>query len=649
MTNLTAVTSSLVRGYLGVSRAWRRRKLGSLKAKAPISLFLAPEAGLEPFFASHALLARVLQDAGHAVIMLSCNGLQPICSLKFAARVGATASGDVQNIACTQCRASIRDVGSRYNLADITLESLLDQVHLDRINKIMASHSQALWETTYDGIEFGAVSLGETLRSQQKLSVDELESKDHDLLKSLVHSSLMVYFAVLVLEAKFNIERIAYFGDYTYYIPPQIFAARRGIPLINISHAYIGDVDRRHLLLRPGHAMNHMLHQVDIWGEYRDRPIERQAVTAIAESTLFRLSAHGGASTYSPNWSQDSSNILEELGLKARRKVLVAYPSSMDEVLCIRRFMRVLEFPFEQEPRPFSDQDEWLWALILWVSKRQDCNLIIRLHPRMGSSSQYQQMRKDFEALPENVAVVDPANKMSSYNIAEIADLVLTGWTSLGLELARFGVPVIAAFPRINPFPVGSFIVFEGAPEAYFAAIEKYLMRSAANLDHIIEAFRWTHFLHWSSLVDVSDVVPEANYPNVPDYQVPRNRELMLKVMMGENLIDLNMARLSKEPSAADQERAAVIYEVERFILFFMTGTVHRDRRLHVQLKGVGVLPAQSTSDIDFMLQVDDTDTVSLIANGRVIERRSLLVARLARMLALAVMPASKPLEHTDL
>jgi hypothetical protein len=43
--------------------------------------------------------------------------------------------------------------------------------------------------------------------------------------------------------------------------------------------------------------------------EHRDRPINPPAVSEIMDGAVFRLGAHGGISTYSPNWNYDSEDL----------------------------------------------------------------------------------------------------------------------------------------------------------------------------------------------------------------------------------------------------------------------------------------------------------------------------------------------------
>jgi hypothetical protein len=222
-------------------------------------------------------------------------------------------------------------------------------------------------------------------------------------------------------------------------------------------------------------------------------------------------------------------------------------------------------------------------------------------------------MKKEFSSLPGNVRVIWPKDQVSSYNLAEIADAVLVAWTTIGLELARFGVPGVAAFDGIGVYPTGSFIGFESSPLDYFRAIEA-VIKKPASLDKIIEAFRWTHFTFLSPTVDVSDLVPGYNKASMPPRRVPANRDIILRALVeNEDISDINMARLPRGATVAASERRAVLEAIDRFICFFMSGTDRNGIRPH-----------------DLRLQANGV--VSLEINGKVIQRYSPLVHRLAAM-----------------
>ncbi len=555
----------------------RSRKIEAIaRTGAPVTLFLSPEAGLEPFHASQAILAKTLADAGHAAIVLACNGLLPICTVKFATRTEPTSWDDRENPVCVACRATRRRTADEYELLEINLEDLLNADDRALIEDIIKRFDIAPSTTRYDEIEFGTIALAEVLRDRRKHAVGELDEKDVRLLVALLRSSLAVYLCLQKLAARFNLNQIAYFGEYAYWLPAQIMAARKGYGLLALSHGYHRDIDRRLLSIRPRHYMVHAFEQIEEWENYASYPIPPRIVSEIAAGALFRLTNQGGASTYSPTWSNDSRKIFEELGLSHKRRTIVAYPSSYDEYVCISGQFKALGLAYPDRPQPFADQEAWLRQLVQWVSQRPDLQLVLRMHPRMGVghrhstlSSDYRKLRDVFTTVPSNVVVVWPESKISSYSLAEFADVALISWSSIGLELARFGVPVVAAFQRVGPVPLSDFIKFEVETDRYFAVVEAAL-DEGATIEKISGAFRWTHYLHWGSLIDVSDIVPTPDFPGIPSYRQPRQRALMLEALVKRaDVTRLNMAKLDRSGAARLSERAAIVGAIQEFVSFF--------------------------------------------------------------------------------
>jgi hypothetical protein len=626
LAGLRRLRFALVRPYLLATRAWRRRKLVEIAAsKQPVVLFLAPEAGLGPFYLSHSILARALSEAGHGAILLSCNGMQPICSMKMAMQMMPTAPDDGSNAACRRCRESALRTGHDYGLLDLSLESLLGPAERVEIDQILAANASAPWLASHDGISFGGAALGEVLRDRRKLDVSEFSDADRQLVSALLYSALAVYFAVKIIAARYNVKRIAHFGDYAYWIPSDVFAQRHGIAVTRLDHAYNLDVDHRYIGLREGNANAHMLTQVEDWPKYRGQPIDAPSVVNIADSALYRLVGHGGVSTYSPNWVKSENNLLEELGLSRDRKTIVAYSSSTDELLCIAHYLEILGVPYAHGKKPFPDQVAWLRALVDWVDSRPDLQLVVRQHPRMAPShrhasvaSLFAQMKREFAQTPANVVMVWPESKVSSYNLAELADVALVAWSNMALELSRFGVPAVAAFPNIAPYPFGSFIAFGDNPDAYFKAVEKALDQPA-DMEMLTECFRWSHFLNWSPVVDASDLVPTFDYKDIPRWRTPKNLDTIVKVLAeGQDICDLNMARLPKGAAAVALERDAITAEIERFIVFFVYGRDLRD---------------QNGGAVRNNLRIEPDGFVSLTLKGQQIRRYSPLARRLAVML----------------
>jgi hypothetical protein len=443
----------------------------------------------------------------------------------------------------------------------------------------------------------------------------------------------------MLLAEMYDVQHIAYFGDYAFFIAPQLFARRHGITVTNVSHAYNRDIDRRLLNLRPGHGFSHMMSQMDKWPVTGKLPIPPEAMAQIQDGGLYRLRGSGGASTYSPNWSWDS-DVLTQLNLPPGGKLLVVFSNSTDELLCNREILRVMGIPYAQTRNPFSTQVEWLKTLITWVEARPNLRLVIRLHPRMAkshrhsqASSELTQMRRELSTLPPNVVVVWPESKISSYNIAEHADVVLTAWSSIGLELARLGLPLVSAFQRVGPWPAGNFNMFSETPEGYFEAVELALSRPPT-MAGILDAFRWTYCLNWTPLIDISDVTPDPDYNYVPPYHSPTNRDLILKaVVEGVDLVDLALDKLSVTPQSVAAERAALESAMGQAFKYLLTGEYHPSPPEYVILLP-GREPVSIGSGAGPRIHVAANNEVTYEDCGQTGRRHSPLVARLARSVA---------------
>jgi hypothetical protein len=349
----------------------------------------------------------------------------------------------------------------------------------------------------------------------------------------------------------------------------------------------------------------------------------------------------GGASTYSPNWLLDTGDIRTQLGLPRGGKLLVAYSNSTDELLCNREILRVMGIPYGQILNPFQTQIEWLQSLIAWVEARADLRLVIRLHPRMAKghrhsreSSEAERMRREFSKLPPNVAIVWPEDKISSYNIGEDADVILTAWSSIGLEFARLGVPLISAFQRIGPWPTGKFNLFSETREGYFSLVERAL-GSEPTMASILDAFRWTYTLNWSPLIDISDVTPDPDYRHVPPYRRPANRDLILATLVeNQDLTKLSQAKLAVSPDAVRTEHMALEASMGLAFKYLITGDyMHPPRNYTICLQAQR--PVQIGEDGGPRIEVGAENEVGFKEGDHSVHRTSPLLARLARAIAL--------------
>jgi hypothetical protein len=98
--------------------------------------------------------------------------------------------------------------------------------------------------------------------------------------------------------------------------------------------------------------------------------------------------------------------------------------------------------------RAFPSMAEWLLATVAWFARRADWQLLIRAHPvevyHPSGEPAHELVASRFPNLPENVRIIRPGDPVNTYSLMAFANLGLVYTTSVGLEMAARGIPVIA-------------------------------------------------------------------------------------------------------------------------------------------------------------------------------------------------------------
>lgn len=99
----------------------------------------------------------------------------------------------------------------------------------------------------------------------------------------------------------------------------------------------------------------------------------------------------------------------------------------------------------------FPDMLTWLMKTITYFRKRNDLQLLIRIHPAeiRGTVPSRQKVEDEIHArfpdLPANVFIIPPDCDVSTYTLMEKCNSVIIYGTKTGVELTSMGIPVIVA------------------------------------------------------------------------------------------------------------------------------------------------------------------------------------------------------------
>ncbi len=222
----------------------------------------------------------------------------------------------------------------------------------------------------------------------------------------------------------------------------------------------------------------------NMWGRV---PLTRESLDAACQWLIERR--YGANLAWIPfnKSSVSNSSLRASMNLSQDKRLWALFTSSTDEVAAD---------PLMQGP--YESQAAWVHEVVHWVGLRDDVELVIKVHPNLGGNSYigkavnelriYQEMKL---ALPANVRIVWPEDSVSAYSLAEEADVGLTFGSTIGLEMAMLGKPVLLASRCM--YELGSEILTVRSKESLPEMLEKCLH---AHTDREIQrqAFRLAYY-----------------------------------------------------------------------------------------------------------------------------------------------------------
>ncbi len=174
----------------------------------------------------------------------------------------------------------------------------------------------------------------------------------------------------------------------------------------------------------------------DMWEAFRDLPLKAGEKNKIHE----QFEARRGASlwkNFSRQWQQIPAQGVEaarkQLGLDSRPVVLLATNVLGDSLTLGREI-------FSQS------MEDWLEKTLQYFAGRPDAQLVIRIHPGevlIHGQSMLDVILRVLPVLPEHIHVIKPTEKVNTYDLIAAADIGLVYTTTVGMEMAMSGIPVI--------------------------------------------------------------------------------------------------------------------------------------------------------------------------------------------------------------
>ncbi len=174
-----------------------------------------------------------------------------------------------------------------------------------------------------------------------------------------------------------------------------------------------------------------------MWEAFREKPLERNELQKIHE--LFEARRKASIwKNFSRLWQRAPAKGVAEarksLGLDDERPVVLLATNVLGDSLTLGRevFTHTME--------------EWIVRTLQYFAGKPNAQLVIRVHP--GEVLTHGQSMVDviehvLPDLPEHIHLIKPDDPTNTYDLIAAADLGLVYTTTVGLEMAMSGVPVI--------------------------------------------------------------------------------------------------------------------------------------------------------------------------------------------------------------
>ncbi len=133
--------------------------------------------------------------------------------------------------------------------------------------------------------------------------------------------------------------------------------------------------------------------------------------------------------------AQGGQQARAELGLDDRPLVLLATNVLGDSLTLGRQVFS-------------ASMAEWISRTVQYFAGRPEIQLVIRVHPGevlTHGLSMADVVKQVLPRLPEHIRLIGPKEKVNTYDLVEAADLGLVYTTTVGMEMAMYGVPVIVS------------------------------------------------------------------------------------------------------------------------------------------------------------------------------------------------------------
>ena len=599
----------------------------------PTVLILLPESGISIYAKSSMVIADQLRRQGHKVVFARCFNVFERCIFMDSESLPLLATPKEKKQLCTYCFRSFQKniILNKFEFVDLR-NSIFKQDY-DEIEQVINNNLDSAFEFIYENINFSGILEYNLFLYLKKSDIAALNSEELAYWQQYLKSLFVGYKAVKRIVQEYKITHILMCDEYSLNAVVKDFSLIYGFSAINYTFPYHRDVDLTQIRILHKDSLSENNDAIMNWPQFKSLSISVLEIREAVDDLIIRMSKRGTYS-YSPSKSSDI-DIIEQFGLDKNLKTIVAYPSSPDEIDALINANKKRNLPLCEPNDAFVDQYDWMDELIKFVEESNEFQLVLRMHPRMAPNHRekwgcYENDKffTKYSSVHRNVKVIWPEDPVSSYDLAEIADVVTVAWSSMGNFMARLGIPVISGLKISLPIPNDEFHVFADTKGDYFNSF-KLLSEREPSFSRMLFAYRFYNMFYLSNCVDFGDVLNDKQeYSNITSVNADM---LSNAVIESKSVAQMNLKRLRESQTQINltKETEELSKQIYRLLHFFMT---NQD---NVDIDQFPIFFRDCTTSMTFIenhsLIIEDGQ-VTYSYDGKKYRKFSRLVERLAKI-----------------
>lgn len=530
------------------------------------ALFFSPFANIWDHSFPEALVGEVLQKSGYEIITVRCDGVfDSFCVAMSAAGLTAESSPEQKKKVCSACVRRQGLIDNTFGFSALKLEDYLTPSDYAQAETLASQVTRETWPSlSLKGVPIGRYAAYEFLLNYKVVGTD-ISEELFPRYRNQLRNSILALLGSEKIMAREQPDTVLTYNR-LYGVNHAFFsiAEKQGIPTYSLQGGgHITHRGETMTLFRDSQTQLQLLDSPS-WQKYRDLPIGAQEITLV-NSHFDGLLEASSAFAYSSAFEASNPDELRvRLGIPDGAPVVLIPMSSEDELNAAQ--LADLLPDLSSRPNLFSDQFDWIQHVFEFAKKRPDVCFVLRLHPRMFPNKRESvtapivgRVLKLIDEAPSNVIINKPTDNISLYDLMQILDVVLGFRSSVGGEMAAFGLPVVApasrdffTYPNELQYTANTVEEFENAIDD--------AIRSGWSIENMRKTYRWYAFLFSRIAVDFSESVnakPVAIRPKKPGFRLWLWRKLVFVIITVGPLIRERLALRSR--STSDLSKSVIL------------------------------------------------------------------------------------------